>query len=422
MLKDKIKILKSFFEKASIYLKDHLHLLFKSAAVNHLRIQKLNPPAGGAQEGESCNLSFESFSDLKRYQKKVRLFTYSFSSTIFSVMIAIMILQVFFVPQGHGATYTFSQNSWLGGLTANTAAHSDDVTGWTEYQSKDGSVSADAEISLTPVSESLIKTTDEDFAVNGQSNTAVLSGSVKLLKLAGAACTVGAECTDNSCISNLCMPLCSASTACGSSCAYNADVYATVQIGSQCWFRENLRTTKYPNGTNITKGPVANLAAGWTDASTMYYSCPPNATNNGEDCAAAGGTAKLGMLYQWKTMMNGAASVSVAPGPQGICPSGWHVPVDTEVTALFNFYGGLTAAAATQLKTIAEDKFSATLPGQRREGYYELRASRITLAQATERAGLPTETWVYSIYSVASDPQRYATFKTTAFTVRCVKN
>jgi hypothetical protein len=47
---------------------------------------------------------------------------------------------------------------------------------------------------------------------------------------------------------------------CGPSTVTDVDnnSYNTVQIGSQCWMKENLRTTKKPDGSAITKGPAAN--------------------------------------------------------------------------------------------------------------------------------------------------------------------
>ena len=53
---------------------------------------------------------------------------------------------------------------------------------------------------------------------------------------------------------------------CGTSTVSDADnnIYNTVQIGSQCWMKENLRTTKKPDGTPITKGPATHAGGGWT--------------------------------------------------------------------------------------------------------------------------------------------------------------
>jgi len=118
----------------------------------------------------------------------------------------------------------------------------------------------------------------------------------------------------------------------------DGNTYNTVSIGTQCWIAENMRTTKYPNGSSITKGPSAHGAAGWT-TDNAYYSCPPNSSNNGEDCSAA---ATLGMLYQWSAAMNGASSCNgtgesqpkCSSPVQGICPDGWHIPSHYEWTKL----------------------------------------------------------------------------------------
>jgi len=123
------------------------------------------------------------------------------------------------------------------------------------------------------------------------------------------------------------------------------NTYNTVEIDTQCWMKENMRTTKYPDGTSITKGCATHIGCGGTGAllwgdDTALYSCPPNTASNEEDCNAAypngidatpaGGTTgtgeELGLLYQWSAIMNS----SITEGAQGICPSGWHIPKDAE--------------------------------------------------------------------------------------------
>lgn len=116
---------------------------------------------------------------------------------------------------------------------------------------------------------------------------------------------------------------------CKTSSVIDADnnPYNTVSIGTQCWMKTNLRTTKNPDGTSITKGNAGHGSGGWDDSTTKYYGCPPNVNNTMEDCDVA---ATYGLLYQWPAAMNG----STVPGAQGICPDGWHVPTDAEFTIL----------------------------------------------------------------------------------------
>ena len=93
------------------------------------------------------------------------------------------------------------------------------------------------------------------------------------------------------------------------------NTYNTVSIGDQCWMKENLRTTKYPDGTDI---PLNN---------GRYY--PNNDTNN---------VAGYGYLYTWNAIMNGASSSSANPsGVQGICPVGWHVPSFAEWDQMLSY-------------------------------------------------------------------------------------
>jgi uncharacterized protein (TIGR02145 family) len=88
----------------------------------------------------------------------------------------------------------------------------------------------------------------------------------------------------------------------------DGNVYNTVLIGTQCWMKENLKTTKDADGNAITR--------------YCYDNDPSN-------CAIYGG------LYTWTTAMNGAASSDNVPsGVQGICPDGWHLPGDLEWTKL----------------------------------------------------------------------------------------
>ena len=93
---------------------------------------------------------------------------------------------------------------------------------------------------------------------------------------------------------------------------YDNNTYNTVQIGGQCWMKENLRTTHYADGTTVT---------------SRY--APNNDENN---------VATYGYLYNWYAVMHGAAASSANPsGVQGICPAGWHMPSCAEWTQLTTY-------------------------------------------------------------------------------------
>jgi uncharacterized protein (TIGR02145 family) len=85
---------------------------------------------------------------------------------------------------------------------------------------------------------------------------------------------------------------------------YKEKNYTTVQIGDQCWMKENLNY-KTPGS--------------W---------CYDNKSSNCD---------KYGRLYTWDAAMNGEKSSLTEPNKiQGICPPGWHIPSADEFTQLHN--------------------------------------------------------------------------------------
>jgi uncharacterized protein (TIGR02145 family) len=129
--------------------------------------------------------------------------------------------------------------------------------------------------------------------------------------------------------------------------------YKTVQIGTQTWMAENLRTTRYDDGSAIQllkavrahynadpndPGSIIYLDSEWDTIGLFSKSyCWPV-----DDKTIAN---PYGALYTWCAAMNGAASSSQSPsGIQGVCPTGWHLPSDQEWTTLTEYLGGQSVA------------------------------------------------------------------------------
>lgn len=87
----------------------------------------------------------------------------------------------------------------------------------------------------------------------------------------------------------------------------DGNTYRTVKIGTQVWMAENLKTTKYSDGTSIPP--------------THFYS-PVNPDS----------LTIFGNLY--------GDTVVIYSG-KNVCPDGWHVPNQPEWETLFAFVGGL---------------------------------------------------------------------------------
>jgi uncharacterized protein (TIGR02145 family) len=92
----------------------------------------------------------------------------------------------------------------------------------------------------------------------------------------------------------------------------DGNVYQAVRIGNQVWTVENLRTTKYNDGTPI---PLVKDSVSWRNLTTPGF-CYYN--NNNSDSMSG-----FGALYNWFTVHTGK-----------LAPSGWHVPNDSEWTTL----------------------------------------------------------------------------------------
>jgi uncharacterized protein (TIGR02145 family) len=93
--------------------------------------------------------------------------------------------------------------------------------------------------------------------------------------------------------------------------------YNTVKIGTQVWMAENLRTTRYRDGSAIPRGNdstwrnARDPAYAWYKMDSARYAIP------------------YGALYKWYTLSSGK-----------LCPTGWHLPEDDEWTTLMNYLGG----------------------------------------------------------------------------------
>lgn len=107
----------------------------------------------------------------------------------------------------------------------------------------------------------------------------------------------------------------------------DGNVYKTIQIGIQTWMVENLKTTKYNDGTLI---PLTIDNTAWKNLTTPSYCWYKNDESTYKD--------SYGALYNWYSVKS-----------DKLCPTGWHVPSDNEWTILTSYLGG-EAIAGGKLK------------------------------------------------------------------------
>lgn len=100
----------------------------------------------------------------------------------------------------------------------------------------------------------------------------------------------------------------------------DGNVYKTVTIGTQIWMLEDLKTTTYSNGDLIdTTIPATKDISGETGPKYQW-------TYDGNESNAN----SFGRLYTWFTITDN----------RKVCPSGWHIPSNSEWETLVSFLGG----------------------------------------------------------------------------------
>lgn len=109
----------------------------------------------------------------------------------------------------------------------------------------------------------------------------------------------------------------------------DGNVYNTVTIGSQVWMVENLKVSKYRDGTSI---PNVTDNTQWTNLTTGAYCYYDNNSSFNNI---------YGKLYNWYAVNNS----------KNIAPIGWHIPSDAEWITLYNYLGGQTVCGGALKST-----------------------------------------------------------------------
>lgn len=189
----------------------------------------------------------------------------------------------------------------------------------------------------------------------------------------------------------------------------DGNVYRTVRIGTQVWMAENLKTTRYKDGTAI---PTGLSDAAWQATTTGAYAIyDNNAANN----------TTYGKLYNWYAVNTGK-----------LAPAGWHVPTDAEWTTLTDYLGGASVAGDKMKATTLWAPYTGItntnssgftgLPAGFRDYYgtYTNVGDYGTFWSSTEYDA--SNAWHRSLYYNYSSAGRYNGGKEAGFSVRCVRD
>lgn len=185
----------------------------------------------------------------------------------------------------------------------------------------------------------------------------------------------------------------------------NGTVYKTIKIGDQWWMAEDLKTSKNPNGEDLT--------------SYIYE----DNTDNLND---------YGRLYTWNVAMDG----SKTEGARGIAPEGWHIPTKAEWEILFEKLGGKQVAGGA-LKVEGEtywnspntgannsSKFCGKGSGERAGANenYKFQFQKIAGIYWTSNEGSAQSAYYFVLNNTTKEVREILFHKDYAYSVRCIKD
>ena len=191
----------------------------------------------------------------------------------------------------------------------------------------------------------------------------------------------------------------------------DGNVYPIVTIGTQVWMAENLKTTKYNDGTII---PLMTENNAWTSLTSPGYSWYDNDDTKYK--------VVYGALYNWYTVNTGK-----------LCPKGWHVPTDSEWTILTKYLGGDIVAGGKLKETgtvywaipnegaTNETNFTAR-PGGHREIDGEFLNIKFSSYWWSSTEQSQTNAWIRDIFYVETFITRYDSNKREGASVRCIRD
>ena len=222
---------------------------------------------------------------------------------------------------------------------------------------------------------------------------------------------------------------CESAFGCGHPLLFDGYFYGIVQIGEQCWFKENLRTEHYANG-NVIPGGLSNSE--WENAASGAQTVYGEGISDCEGhCDEVQNLEDYGRLYNWYAVEDS----------RGLCPSGWHVPADGEWMTLemelgmneyeANATGWRGTDQGTQMKSSASDTPSwngtnnsgfSGLPGGFRGSAGHFHDENDFGCWWSASPSGTTSAWFRELYSFTATVYRNHPNQRIGFSVRCIRD
>ncbi|MEI7423283.1 MAG: FISUMP domain-containing protein [Prolixibacteraceae bacterium] len=196
----------------------------------------------------------------------------------------------------------------------------------------------------------------------------------------------------------------------GSVIDIESNIYKTIQIGSQLWMAENLKTTKYNDGIAI---PLVTDNVAWNHLSKPGYCWYNNDANNKNT---------YGSLYNWYTVAT-----------EKLCPTGWHVPSSGEFSALEIYLNGKSVLHGTLKETTTRHWLNSNSGATNEFGFTALPGGERIFDGTFSEIGHYGKWWTYSginsinvwYFYLSSDSSGSGieyTSQEYGYSVRCLKD
>ncbi len=190
----------------------------------------------------------------------------------------------------------------------------------------------------------------------------------------------------------------------------DGNTYKTIIIGTQTWMAENLKTTKFRDGSAIT---LLTSFTDWLGSASGAYCWYYNRIE-----------AKpiYGAIYNWYAVSSGK-----------LCPSGWHIPTDTEWMTLTAFLGGIIVAGGKMKETGTSHWNSPNTDATNSSGFTGLPGGPLFSDGTFGEIGLltiwwsstennSTTVWTYTLFNDKGNIFRSGDNKKDGCSVRCIKD
>ncbi|UCE58322.1 MAG: fibrobacter succinogenes major paralogous domain-containing protein [Phycisphaerales bacterium] len=193
---------------------------------------------------------------------------------------------------------------------------------------------------------------------------------------------------------------------------YDGNSCRTVRIGTQVWMAENLKVTRYRDGTAI---PNVSDNDEWPQGTDGAYCLDEKDPQGYKDT--------YGALYNFHAVSNS----------RGLCPQGWHVPSESECMTLINHLGGKDVAGGkikdnssklwkTENTLATNESGFSGLPGGGRGRFGSIGEVGYYATWWSSTSYDASFAWHWGLYPDKPGIRSNPGHKASGFSVRCIKD